>query len=57
MDNLDLYYFTHLAGGSGGATDSNNVKSQTIAIIWSGTQAQYNALSSYSNSTLYVISG
>ena len=35
----------------------SGVQSDTITTIWSGTQAQYNALSSYSNSTLYVISG
>lgn len=33
------------------------VQSDTITTIWSGTQAQYNALNSYSDSTLYVISG
>lgn len=39
------------------ASLSNFVQSATVRTIWSGTQAQYNALSSYSNSTLYVISG
>lgn len=34
-----------------------SVKSETIATIWSGTQAQYNAIATPSDSTLYVISG
>lgn len=35
--------------------DSKFVKSESITTIWKGTSAQYNALSSKSNSTLYLI--
>jgi len=31
------------------------VGSSTIRTIWRGTQAEYDALSSYDNNTLYVI--
>lgn len=52
MDNWELYNFTH-----SGSTSEDSVKSETISVIWSGTQEEYEALSSYSDSTLYVISG
>ena len=34
---------------------SGVVKSETVTIIWTGTQEQYDALSGYSNDTLYFI--
>lgn len=39
------------------ASLSNFVQSTTVRTIWSGTQSQYNAIVTPSDSTLYVISG
>lgn len=39
------------------ASLSNFVQSTTVRTIWSGTQAQYNAIATPNDSTLYVISG
>ena len=41
--------------GPQGAAGSGNVSSATINTIWTGTQAQYDALTTYSNDTLYFI--
>ena len=41
--------------GPQGASGTGNVSSLTIDYIWTGTQAQYEALPSYSNDTLYFI--
>jgi hypothetical protein len=41
--------------GPQGTPGTGNVSSATINTIWTGTQAQYEALSGYSNDTLYFI--
>jgi len=41
--------------GPKGTPGTGNVSSLTINTIWTGTQAQYEALSGYSNDTLYFI--
>lgn len=41
--------------GPQGAAGTGNVSSATINTIWTGTQEDYDALSSYSNDTLYFI--
>ena len=38
-----------------GITGGGNVRSDTINVIWTGTQAQYDALSAHSSDTLYFI--
>ena len=38
-----------ISGGEG------NVKSDTVDTIWTGTQSEYNALGTYSDTTLYII--
>lgn len=36
--------------------DSNFISSTVVTAFWSGTQAEYDALGTYSDTTLYLIS-
>ena len=37
--------------------EEKGIQSDTLTSIWAGTQSQYGALGTYSDSTLYIISG
>jgi len=54
VDTSNLVTTSQLIGKPDGTLTWNGKQLSTVA-IWRGTQAQYNALSSYDSNTIYII--